>query len=144
MELKLSVQAEEDIIAIAEHGIAMFGPIQAKRYHSDLFNTLDLIAKNPQMAREREEISPPVRIHPFKAHLVIYQIWQKALKPARRRAFVAVRFLSSFDIHLSWKYKSWYCVVHQKWTVISMRSCLLAQKSLLKRSLSLQACFSVR
>ncbi|MDM7852461.1 type II toxin-antitoxin system RelE/ParE family toxin [Pseudochrobactrum kiredjianiae] len=76
MELNLSVQAEEDIIAIAEHGIAMFGSLQAKRYHSDLFNTLDLIAKNPQMDREREEISPPVRIHPFKAHLIIYQIEQ--------------------------------------------------------------------
>ncbi|KAA9367488.1 type II toxin-antitoxin system RelE/ParE family toxin [Ochrobactrum sp. Sa2BUA5] len=76
MVFNLSVKAEEDIIAIAEHGIAMFGPIQAKRYHSDLFNTLDLIAKNPQMAREREEISPPVRIHPFKAHLIIYQIEQ--------------------------------------------------------------------
>ncbi|WP_341871205.1 type II toxin-antitoxin system RelE/ParE family toxin [Stappia indica] len=24
------------------------------------------------MARERGEISPPVRIHPFKAHLVVY------------------------------------------------------------------------
>jgi toxin ParE1/3/4 len=76
MIFSLSVQAEEDIIAIAEHGIAKFRPIQAKRYHSDLFNTLDLIAKNPQMAREREEISPPVRIHPFKAHLIVYQIEQ--------------------------------------------------------------------
>jgi toxin ParE1/3/4 len=26
------------------------------------------------MAREREEISPHVRIHPFKAHLVVYRI----------------------------------------------------------------------
>ncbi|MGX5711033.1 type II toxin-antitoxin system RelE/ParE family toxin, partial [Brucella lupini] len=24
--------------------------------------------------RAREEISPPVRVHPFKAHLIIYQI----------------------------------------------------------------------
>ncbi len=74
MEFKLSVLAEDDIIAIAEQGIAMFGPVQAKRYHAELFNTLDLIAKNPQMARAREEISPPVRVHPFKAHLIIYQI----------------------------------------------------------------------
>jgi toxin ParE1/3/4 len=67
MEFKLSVLAEDDIIAIAEQGIAMFGPLQAKRYHAELFN-------NPQMARAREEISPPVRVHPFKAHLIIYQI----------------------------------------------------------------------
>jgi len=74
MEFKLSVLAEDDIIAIAEQGITMFGPVQAKRYHAELFNTLDLIAKNPRMARAREEISPPVRAHPFKAHLIIYQI----------------------------------------------------------------------
>lgn len=55
MEFKLSVLAEDDIMAIAEQGIAMFGPVQAKRYHAELFNTLDLIAKNPQMARAREE-----------------------------------------------------------------------------------------
>jgi toxin ParE1/3/4 len=94
MELKLSVQAEEDIIAIAEHGIAMFGPIQAKRYHSDLFNTLDLIAKNPQMAREREEISPPVRIHPFKAHLIIYQIEQSG-------AVFVIRVRNAFEDWIS-------------------------------------------
>ncbi|MDH7785501.1 toxin ParE1/3/4 [Ochrobactrum sp. 19YEA23] len=74
MELKLSVQAEDDIIAIAEQSIAMFGPTQARRYHVELFKTLDLIASTPRIARERDEISPPVRIHPFKAHLIIYQI----------------------------------------------------------------------
>jgi toxin ParE1/3/4 len=74
MRFSLSVEAEEDIIAIAEQGVRMFGSAQARRYHDELFEVLDLIAANPRMAREREEISPPVRIHPFKAHLVVYQI----------------------------------------------------------------------
>jgi len=74
MHFSLSVEAEEDIIAIAEQGVRMFGSEQARRYHDDLFTVLDLIAANPRMAREREEISPPVRIHPFKAHLVVYRI----------------------------------------------------------------------
>ena len=26
------------------------------------------------MARQRRELSPPMRIHPFKAHLLIYRI----------------------------------------------------------------------
>ncbi|CAN7569725.1 type II toxin-antitoxin system RelE/ParE family toxin [Brucella pseudogrignonensis] len=94
MVLNLSVKAEEDIIAIAEYGIAMFGPLQAKRYHSDLFNTLDLIAKNPEMAREREEISPPVRIHPFKAHLIIYQIEQNG-------AIYVIRIRNAFEDWIS-------------------------------------------
>ncbi|MDK4713591.1 type II toxin-antitoxin system RelE/ParE family toxin [Rhizobium sp. CNPSo 4039] len=74
MRFSLSVEAEEDIIAIAEQGIRMFGTAQARRYHDDLFAVLDLMAANPRMAREREEISPPVRIHPFKAHLIVYRI----------------------------------------------------------------------
>jgi toxin ParE1/3/4 len=74
MPFSLSVEAEEDIIAIAEQGVHMFGPVQARRYHDELFAVLDLIAANPRMAREREEISPPVRIHPFKAHLIVYML----------------------------------------------------------------------
>lgn len=74
MPFSLSVHAEEDIISIAEEGIRIFGAPVAKRYHDDLFALFELIAANPRMARERHEISPPVRIHPFKAHLVVYRI----------------------------------------------------------------------
>jgi toxin ParE1/3/4 len=65
MRFSLFVEAEEDIIAIAEQGVRLFGSAHAKRYHDELFSLLDLIAANPRMAREREEISPPVRIHPL-------------------------------------------------------------------------------
>lgn len=74
MSFKLSVEAEEDIIAIAEQGVRMFGAGQAKRYHDELFAIFDLIAVNPRIARERHEIDPPIRIHPFKAHLIVYRI----------------------------------------------------------------------
>jgi toxin ParE1/3/4 len=74
MSFKLSVEAEEDIIAIAEQGVRMFGVDQAKRYHDELFVLFDLIAANPRIARERNEIEPPVRIHLFKAHLIVYQV----------------------------------------------------------------------
>ena len=74
MRFSLSVEAEEDIIEITEQGICMFGSLQARQYHDDLFAVFELIAANPRMAREREEISPSVRIHPFKAHLIVYRI----------------------------------------------------------------------
>ena len=74
MRFSLSVEAEEDIIAIAEQGVRIFGSAQARRYHDELFAVLDLIATNPRMTREQEEISPSVRIHPFKAHLIVYRI----------------------------------------------------------------------
>lgn len=74
MSFKLSVEAEEDIIAIAAQGARMFGVDQAKRYHNELFALFDLISVNPRITRERDEINPPVRIHPFKAHLIVYRI----------------------------------------------------------------------
>ena len=74
MSFKLSAEAEEDIIAIAEQGVRMFGADQAKRYHDELFALFDLIAVNPRIARKRDEIDPPVRIHPFKTHLIVYRI----------------------------------------------------------------------
>ncbi|MFK4259837.1 type II toxin-antitoxin system RelE/ParE family toxin [Agrobacterium tumefaciens] len=74
MRFSISIQAEEDIVSIAEEGIRNFGALVAKRYNDELFALLELIATNPRMARERHEISPPVRIHPFKAHLVVYRI----------------------------------------------------------------------
>ncbi|MGO4622865.1 type II toxin-antitoxin system RelE/ParE family toxin [Ensifer sp. 2YAB10] len=74
MQFSLSVEAEEDIVSIAEQGVRTFGSSVAEQYHEELFVLLELIAANPRMARERHEISPSVRIHPFKAHLVVYRI----------------------------------------------------------------------
>lgn len=74
MGFRLTVAAEEDIIGIAEQGVRLFGRVQASRYHDDLFALFDLLAANPRMARERLELSPPLRVHPFKAHLVLYRI----------------------------------------------------------------------
>jgi len=74
MGFRLSSAAEDDIVGIAEDGIRLFGLRQARRYHDDLFALFVLIAANPRMARERIELSPPMRVHPFKAHLVVYRI----------------------------------------------------------------------
>ena len=74
MGFRLSIAAEEDVIGIAEQGIRLVGPVQARQYHDELFAIFDMIAANPRMARERPELSPPMRIHPFKAHLVVYRI----------------------------------------------------------------------
>lgn len=74
MRIILSRAAEEDIITIAEQGARTFGIVQAEQYHNELFIMFDMLADNPRMARERTEISPSVRIHPFKAHLIVYRI----------------------------------------------------------------------
>jgi toxin ParE1/3/4 len=65
--------AEADLADIWIHGAASWGIGQAERYADGLFALFDLLAAYPEMAREREEFTPPVRIHPSGSHLVIYR-----------------------------------------------------------------------
>lgn len=73
MPFNLSVEAEEDIISIAEQGICTFGSAAAQGYHDQLFAVFDLLASNPRMASKREEISTCQDIS-FQSHLVVYRI----------------------------------------------------------------------
>lgn len=64
-----------DLSYIWMHGAAEWGPDQADRCADGLFAMFDLLAAFPEMARERVEFAPPIRIHPTGAHLVIYR-WE--------------------------------------------------------------------
>lgn len=66
--------AEADLSAIWLQGVASWGVDQAERYADGLFAVFDLLAEFPEMARERREFTPPVRIHLSGSHLVIYQL----------------------------------------------------------------------
>ena len=74
MAYRLTREAAEDIIEIYTYGAGQFGARQADSYHSLLESTFDFLARHPLVARRRLELSPPVRIHPVQAHLVIYRI----------------------------------------------------------------------
>lgn len=74
MPYRLTREAEADIIEIAERGLDCWGLRQAQIYHNGLFELFDLIASTPAMARQRIELTPPVRVQRYKAHLVIYLI----------------------------------------------------------------------
>lgn len=59
MPCRTTRQADQDIIDIYLWGCREFGQPQAERYHAGLAATLDLIADNPRIARERAEFNPP-------------------------------------------------------------------------------------
>ena len=65
--------AQSDLSQIWHYGADTWGVEQAERYADGLFAVFDLLAEFPEMARERAEFVPPVRIHPSGAHLVIYR-----------------------------------------------------------------------
>lgn len=72
MKYRTTHLADQDIIRLYGHGAADFGVAQAERYVEDLFATFDLLAQNPHMARERTELTPPTRLHPYGAHMIAY------------------------------------------------------------------------
>lgn len=75
--------AEADLSSIWRHGAAVWGVEQAERYVNGLFAVFDLLAQFPEIAREREEFTPPVRIHPSGSHLVIYRLEEQGVEIIR-------------------------------------------------------------
>lgn len=65
--------AEGDLSEIWLQGASRWGVDQAEHYAAGLFALFDLLVEFPEIARERTEFSPPVRIHPSGAHLVIHR-----------------------------------------------------------------------
>lgn len=74
VSFRLSRRAEEDVIQLYLAGVRQFGAAQAERYYEGLERAFEFLAAHPLAARERFEIVPPVRIHPYKAHLVVYVV----------------------------------------------------------------------
>ena len=74
MGYKLSRKAEEDVVDIFVEGVGLFGIAQAERYHSEFEECFRFIANNPEVARQRFELDPPIRVYPFGSHLVIYSV----------------------------------------------------------------------
>jgi len=72
MGYRTTRQADQDIIDIYVRGVADFGFDQAERYHQGLVAAFELLAGNPHLARERTEFRPPIRLHPYQAHMIVY------------------------------------------------------------------------
>jgi toxin ParE1/3/4 len=74
MAYSLSHKAEDDLIAIYVAGAERFGSAQAERYYAGMEQAFDMLAQFPHATSERTEIDPPVRVHPYRAHLIVYLI----------------------------------------------------------------------
>jgi toxin ParE1/3/4 len=74
MSYRLTNEAADDLANLLEQGIEHFGVDAALAYYSKLFQMFDLIVSFPEIARERTELSPSVRVHPFGSHLIVYII----------------------------------------------------------------------
>lgn len=72
--LRVSDAASDDVISIWRYTAARWGADQADRYLDALERTFNTLLAMPELARERPEFVPPVRIHPSGDHVVIYLV----------------------------------------------------------------------
>jgi toxin ParE1/3/4 len=74
MVYKLTRKAANDIANIYVQGVEIFGIPQAEKYHADMKLKFELISDTPYLTRERNEFDPPVYIHPYESHIIIYTV----------------------------------------------------------------------
>lgn len=73
-EHRLSPAAQNDLSDIWDYTAEMWSPDQVDAYLRGLGDTFGTLCSHPEIARERVEIDPPVRLHPYRSHLIIYRI----------------------------------------------------------------------
>ncbi len=70
---RLSPLAEADLRGIAATAISRWGTTQARAYLADLDKTLRLLALQPELGRQRDEIAPGARSFPCGKHILFYR-----------------------------------------------------------------------
>ncbi|WP_372574974.1 type II toxin-antitoxin system RelE/ParE family toxin [Ruegeria jejuensis] len=73
-EYRFSPAAQTDLDKIWDYTAEIWSPEQAESYLRGLGEKLEVLCSYPEIARERLEIDPPVRLHPYRSHLIIYRI----------------------------------------------------------------------
>ena len=88
VEYRLSPAALTDLDAIWEYTARTWSVSQAETYIRGLAADMDLLVQHPGIARERTEISPPVRLYRSGSHLIIYRVeasWLDVLRIVHTR-----------------------------------------------------------
>ncbi len=69
---RLTPAARDDLAGIWRFTADRWSEDRADRYLDALISVFETLADFPTIARERTEFTPPIRIHPSGAHLVLY------------------------------------------------------------------------
>ncbi|MEO3388857.1 type II toxin-antitoxin system RelE/ParE family toxin [Mesorhizobium sp. CAU 1741] len=73
-EFRLYPAAADDLDDIWRYSAESWSVEQADRFIDDLVRTFELLVSVPEIAGERKEFDPPVRIHVHGLHLIVYVI----------------------------------------------------------------------
>jgi len=76
MGYKLSKSAQEDLMVIASYGDKNYGIARSNQYRDKLKKQFEVLVHNPNIYRERWELSPPLRVCPHESHVILYTVKQ--------------------------------------------------------------------
>ena len=79
----LSEKTQEDIEAIYEFGVQQFGKAQALNYLIELRTHFELPLRNPEIAKQRDEIKDGLYSLPYASHIIFYRILKDHLRIIR-------------------------------------------------------------
>ncbi len=71
---RVSKKAQSDIRNIGLYTQQQWGHEQRRKYLSGLETRFGQLAENPDLAPERTEFQPPVRIYRYEKHLIVYLV----------------------------------------------------------------------
>lgn len=71
---RISNAAKDDIRNIGRYTQNEWGVAQRRRYLDGLNERFITLTAAPEIAAERREFEPPVRIHQYEKHLIVYVI----------------------------------------------------------------------
>ena len=78
-----SARADIDRDHIWDYTVERWSVAQAETYLTGLDRLLRLLADHPQIASERRNLEPPVRLHKCNSHLVIFTADEATLEVIR-------------------------------------------------------------
>jgi toxin ParE1/3/4 len=68
----IAPEALRDLERVWAYGAETWSPDRADHYLDELVLAFERVAQSPALHRQRLEFTPPVRIYPFRSHLIVY------------------------------------------------------------------------
>ena len=72
-EYRLTRAAEEDLLEAFVYGFEAFGPAQAEDYRQSMTQCFELLAGNPRLGRQADDLVPGARRHEHGRHVIFYE-----------------------------------------------------------------------
>ena len=76
---QLSEAARGDVDYLYEYGIINFGLPQADQYYDGLIEQFELLADNPLIGKNSEELSPNLQRFIYRRHMIFYIVTDRGI-----------------------------------------------------------------